>query len=187
VPRRDRVQRPEPRGRPLLDAKFRADDRLSTALLAFPHRFGDFVDLDVPEDRWLWPLGDGAGALVVRRGDGPGSPLGYAFASDGTAARGIGLRTEVVDDGPEPDGFFTHEWTLAKFYFVREPARWPLELEERVAERLGDTIEQAAARAGLAVDDLALVQTGFLYPAPPSGCATGSASKGGCGCTTPRG
>ena len=148
----------------LLDAKFRADHRLRTALLVFPHRFSDFVDLETPEDRWLWPLSDGAGALVLRRGNGPGTPLGHAFASDGTAARSIGIRTEVVDDGPEPDGFFQHEWALAKYYFVREPSRWAEHLELRVAEQLADTIERAAARAGLGLDDLAVVQTGFLYP-----------------------
>ena len=148
----------------LLDAKFRADDRLRTALLVFPHRFSDFVDLETPEDRWLWPLSDGAGALAVRRGNGPGTPLGYAFASDGTAARQIGIRTEVVDDGPEPDGFFQHEWALAKYYFVREPSRWAEHLELRVAEQLADTIERAAARAALELGDLRAVQTGFLYP-----------------------
>ena len=43
----------------LLDAKFRTNDRLRTALLHFPHRFSDFVDLETPENRWLWPLSDG--------------------------------------------------------------------------------------------------------------------------------
>jgi len=148
----------------LLRAKFRADERLSTALLVFPHRFSDFADTDVPEDRWLWPLSDGAGALVLRRGSGPGAPLGSAFASDGTAARSIGLRSEVVDEGPDPDGFFNHEWALAKYYFLRDPEAWPLEFEVRVATRLADTIERAAARAGLGLDDLAVVQTGYLYP-----------------------
>jgi 3-oxoacyl-[acyl-carrier-protein] synthase III len=148
----------------LLGAKFRADDRLRTALLVFPHRFSDFVDMSATEDRWLWPLSDGAGALVIRRGAGPGAPLGHAFASDGTAARAIGLRTEVVDDGPEPDGFFHHEWALAKYYFVRDPDTWPSRVEARVAERLAATIEEAAARAAVRLEDVSTVQTGFLYP-----------------------
>ena len=148
----------------LLGAKFRADERLSTALLVFPHRFSDFVDLGVPQDRWLWPLSDGAGALLVRRGDGPETPLACAFASDGTAARSIGLRTEVVDEGPEPDGFFSHDWALAKYYFLRDAAAWAPQHEARVAERLADTIQRAAAHAGLGVDELAVVQAGFPYP-----------------------
>jgi 3-oxoacyl-[acyl-carrier-protein] synthase III len=147
----------------VLDAKFRSDDRLRTALVVFPHRFSDLVDLETPDDRWLWPLSDGAGALVIRRGNGPVTPLGYAFASDGTAARCIGMRMEVVDDGPEPDGFFRHEWALARYYFVREPSQWP-QFEARIAKRLADTIEQAASRATLDLDDLGTVQTGFLYP-----------------------
>lgn len=148
----------------LLDAKFRANDRLRTALLVFPHRFSDFVDLETPEHRWLWPLSDGAGALVLRRGNGPGTPLGHAFASDGTAGRSIGMRAEVIDDGPEPDGFFHHQWALAKYYFLRDPDGWPAQFEARIVERLADTIEQAAARASLKLDDLSAVQTGFLYP-----------------------
>jgi 3-oxoacyl-[acyl-carrier-protein] synthase III len=148
----------------LLGAKFHADDRLQTALLVFPHRFSDCVDMSATEDRWLWPLSDGAGALVIRRGAGPGAVLGHAFASDGTAARAIGLRTEVVDDGPEPDGFLHHEWALAKYYFVRDPDTWPSRVEARVAERLAATIEAAAARADVRLEDVSTVQTGFLYP-----------------------
>ncbi len=136
----------------------------------------DNVDLSNPHTTWMANISDGAGAmlvrrdaqlagaLAVRRGNGPGTPLGYAFASDGTAARQIGIRTEVVDDGPEPDGFFQHEWALAKYYFVREPSRWAEHLELRVAEQLADTIERAAARAALELGDLRAVQTGFLYP-----------------------
>lgn len=148
----------------LLGAKFRADDRLEHALLVFPHRFSDFVDLEAGDDRWLWPLSDGAGALVVSRGAGPGSPLAHAFASDGTAGRGIGMRTEVVDEGPEPDGFFSHEWALAKYYFVREPESWPGAFAAHAADRLCETIERAAARAGIGLDEVSAVQTGFLYP-----------------------
>jgi 3-oxoacyl-[acyl-carrier-protein] synthase III len=148
----------------LLDAKFRADQGLRTALLVFPHRFSDFADLDAPQDRWLWPLSDGAGALVLRRGNGPGTPLGHAFASDGTAARSIALRTDVVDDGPEPDGFFRHEWALAKYYSIRDLEHWVQQLETGIVERLADTIERATASAALELDDLGAVQTGFLYP-----------------------
>jgi 3-oxoacyl-[acyl-carrier-protein] synthase III len=148
----------------LVDAKFRADERLDTVLLVFPHRFSDFADLDAPEDRWLWPLSDGAGALVLRRGNGPGTSLGSAFACDGAAARSIALRLDVVDDGPEPDGFFHHEWALAKYYFVRDLDDWPRQLETRIVGRLADTIERATERAALDLDDLGAVQTGFLYP-----------------------
>ena len=148
----------------LLDAKFRVDDRLHNALVVFPHRFSDFVDVEDYAGRWLWPLGDGAGALVVRRGDGVGTPLGHAFASDGTAGRAIGLRTEVVDDGISPDDFFSHEWALAKYYFLRDPVGWPHQFEQRAAERLAETLDLASQRAGLRLADLAVVQTGFLYP-----------------------
>jgi len=148
----------------LLDAKFRADERPKAALLVCPHRFSDFVDLETPEDSWLWPLSDGAGALVVRRGSGPGALLGSAFASDGTAARRMGVRLDVVDDGPEPEGFFRHEWALAKYYFLREPNASPEQFEARVADRLTGTIQRATDRAGLALADLAAVQTGFLHP-----------------------
>jgi 3-oxoacyl-[acyl-carrier-protein] synthase III len=148
----------------LLNAKFRTDEWRRTALLVFPHRFSDFVDLEAREHRWLWPLSDGAGALVVRRGHGPGRPLGHAFASDGSGERSIGMRSEVVDDGPEPDGFFRHEWALAKYYYLHDPDAWPAEFEARAVERLADTVERAAARASVELDALGAVQTGFLYP-----------------------
>lgn len=148
----------------LLAAKFAFNDRINTALLVFPHRFSDLVDVRNTSDQWLWPMSDGAGALVVRRGAGAGTPLGYAAASDGTAGRAIGLRTEVVDEGPDPDGFFDHEWALATYCFVRDPARWPAAFNDLTVERLTQVIRLAAARAELEVADLARVQTGFLAP-----------------------
>ncbi len=148
----------------LISAKFAVDDRIDTALLIFPHRFSDVVDIRDTNDQWLWPISDGAGALVVRRGQGPVAPLRYAAASEGTAERAIGLRTEVVDDGPDPEGFFDHEWALARYYFVRDPAGWPEAFRSMAVNRLTEVIQLAATRSGVALEDIALVQTGFLYP-----------------------
>ncbi|HEY5882161.1 MAG TPA: hypothetical protein VIU11_24845 [Nakamurella sp.] len=148
----------------LLAAKFAVDDRVDTALLVFPHRFSDVVDIRDAGDQWLWPISDGAGALVVHRGPGVGSSLGYAAASAGTAGRAIGLRTEVVDDGPEPDGFFDHEWALARYYFVRDPAGWPEAFRQSAVTGLSRVIRAAVGRAGLDLADIVRVQTGFLYP-----------------------
>ena len=167
----------------LLGAKFHADDRLQTALLVFPHRFSDCVDMSATEDRWLWPLSDGAGALVIRRGAGPGAVLGHAFASDGTAARAIGLRTEVVDDGPEPDGFLHHEWALAKYYFVRDPDTWPSRVEARVAERLAATIEAPRPAPTCASRTSRPCRPAFCTPASPPGSGSASVSGGGCAST----
>jgi 3-oxoacyl-[acyl-carrier-protein] synthase III len=148
----------------ILAAKFKLDDRRKATLMTFPHRFSDFVDPTIPRDRWLAPLGDGGAALVVKR-DAPGIvPLGHAFWSGGSGGRGIGLRTEVVDEGPTPDDFFQHEWALAKYYFLRDPDAWYAQYKATIVAKLAHVIQEAAARSSLPLDQVPLVQCGYLYP-----------------------
>jgi 3-oxoacyl-[acyl-carrier-protein] synthase III len=87
----------------VLKAKFAVDARRQIALLLLPHRFSDMVDLTRPGDRWLWPLGDGGVALVVKReGDG-WAPLA---AADRPVRRG---RRRPLPGGVLREGVGAHQ------------------------------------------------------------------------------
>jgi 3-oxoacyl-[acyl-carrier-protein] synthase-3 len=148
----------------VLKAKFAVDARRQIALLLLPHRFSDMVDLTRPGDRWLWPLGDGGVALVVKReGDG-WAPLDHAFATDGAASRLLTVRCDVADEGPYPEGFYEKEWALIKWFTLRDPDRWYADYRERAGRHLPAVILEAVKRSGLRLEDVACVQAGYLYP-----------------------
>lgn len=148
----------------VLKAKFAADARRQVALLLLPHRFSDMVDLTRPGDRWLWPIGDGGVALVVKRtGDGL-EILDHAFATDGTACRLLTVQSEVADEGPCPEGFYEKEWAIFKWFTLRDPERWYADYHERAGRLLPAVILAAVERSGLRLAEVACVQAGYLYP-----------------------
>lgn len=150
-------------------AKFHADERRNTILLAVHHRFSDLVDAQRPADLWHWPTSDGAAALVLRR-DGAGPQLlGHAFASEGRGSGLMALRRETIDEGPDPTSWFEHEWAQAKYLTFRDAEAWYADYRERCVRRLPQVVEQAVRRAGLGMDEVARVQAGFLFPDIASG------------------
>lgn len=145
-------------------ARFRTDASVDAALLTFYQRYSDLGDLRGNRDPWTWPIGDGGGAVVLRRGgEGPGY-LASAFASEGRAARLMTLRILAVDEGPNPDGWFDQQWAHAKFFALRDADKWYADYRERAARLLPQVVEEAVRRAGLRLDDVARVQAGFLFP-----------------------
>jgi 3-oxoacyl-[acyl-carrier-protein] synthase III len=148
----------------VLRAKFATDARRQVALLLLPHRFSDMVDFKSPGARWLWPLGDGGVALVVKR-EGEGCAiLDHAFATDGAASRLLTVQSELADEGPCPEGFYDKEWAIIKWFTLRDPDRWYADYCERASRRLPIVILEAVKRSGLRLEDVACVQAGYLYP-----------------------
>jgi 3-oxoacyl-[acyl-carrier-protein] synthase III len=152
-------------------AKFAADARRNVALVAVQQRASDLIDLSAAKDRWLWPMGDGGAAVVVRR-TGPGIvPLGHAFAHEGRASKQLSTRFDIVDEGPAPQDFFVHEWAQQKYITLRDADVWYPDFRDRALRRLPEVIQLAVQRSGLRLDDIALVQAGFLYPEIADGVA----------------
>lgn len=148
----------------VLRAKFATDARRQVALLLLPHRFSDMVDFTRPGGHWLWPLGDGGVALVVKR-EGEGCAiLDHAFATDGAASRLLTVQSELADEGPCPEGFYDKDWALIKWFTLRDPDRWYADYHERASRRLPIVILEAVKRSGLRLEDVACVQAGYLYP-----------------------
>jgi 3-oxoacyl-[acyl-carrier-protein] synthase III len=148
----------------VLRAKFATDARRQVALLLLPHRFSDMVDFTRPGWHWLWPLGDGGVALVVKRaGDGL-TILDHAFATDGAASRLLTVQSELADEGPCPEGFYDKEWAIIKWFTLRDPDRWYADYRERASRSLPIVILEAVKRSGLRLEDVACVQAGYLYP-----------------------
>ncbi|MCA1812427.1 MAG: hypothetical protein LC624_00560 [Halobacteriales archaeon] len=148
----------------LARAKFHADPGLRNVLVVAHQRQADLVDPRAAQDQPLWPIGDGAAALVLRR-DAPGpAVLGHAFHTDGRGSPLLGMRSMVVDEGPNPDSFYEQQWAMAKFLTVRDAAAWRADYRQRAARQLPALVRTAAERAGLRADAFARVLGGFLYP-----------------------
>jgi 3-oxoacyl-[acyl-carrier-protein] synthase III len=148
----------------LLHARMANDASIQAALLTFYQRYSDLCDPVGNRDPWTWPMGDGGGALVVRRGAPGPALLGTAFASEGRAARQMSIRILAIDEGPNPDGWFDQKWAHAKFYALRDAEKWWQDHRERASRRLPEVVRTAVQRAGLRLDDVARVQCGFLHP-----------------------
>lgn len=148
----------------ILAARFRSDPTVDTALLTFYQRYSDLADPRGNKDPWTWPIGDGGGALMLRRGAPGPQVLGHAFASEGRAARLMTLRVLAVDEGPHPGSWFDQQWGHAKYFALRDADKWYADYRERAVRRLAEVIGKAVERSGLRLDEVARVQTGFLYP-----------------------
>lgn len=147
----------------VLSAKFAADPRLRTALLVAPHRWSDVAPAQREEDRWLWPLSDGAAALVVQR-DGHGWELrGHAFATEGRGSMLLGIEQQVLDEGPNPGGFYDQQWAVAKSFTLRDEDAWRRDVEDRWSRLLPRVVGRAVERAGMRLGEVR-IQAGFLYP-----------------------
>ena len=69
-----------------------ADPDLETALIVGGYRNGDFIDFADPTTSFMYNLGAGAGAFLVRRGHEANEILGVQIATDGSMARDVGVR-----------------------------------------------------------------------------------------------
>jgi 3-oxoacyl-[acyl-carrier-protein] synthase-3 len=70
----------------------RADAELETALIVGGYRNGDLVDYTDAAASFLYNLGAGAGALLLRKGHERNLVLGTHIVTDGSMARDVGVR-----------------------------------------------------------------------------------------------
>jgi 3-oxoacyl-[acyl-carrier-protein] synthase-3 len=70
----------------------RADDELNTVLICGGYRNGDLVDYGDPGASFMYNLGAGAGALIVRQGHARNLVLGTHIVTDGSMSRDVGVR-----------------------------------------------------------------------------------------------
>lgn len=68
-----------------------ADPDLRTVLIAGGYRNGDFIDYRDPAVSFMYDLGAGAGALILRRGHDKHVLLGSHIVTDGSLSRDVGV------------------------------------------------------------------------------------------------
>jgi 3-oxoacyl-[acyl-carrier-protein] synthase-3 len=69
-----------------------ADPDVETVLIVGGYRNGDLIDFKDPTTSFMYNLGAGAGAFLVRRGYEKNLILGVQIATDGSMARDVGVR-----------------------------------------------------------------------------------------------
>lgn len=69
-----------------------ADPELRTAMIVGGYRNGDFLDYRDPAVSFMYNLGAGAGAFLVRRDHPSNHLLGFHIMTDGSMARDVGVR-----------------------------------------------------------------------------------------------
>lgn len=69
-----------------------ADSDIETVLICGGYRNGDLVNYQDPGASFLYNLGAGAGALLLRRGHAQNQVLGTHIITDGSMARDVGVR-----------------------------------------------------------------------------------------------
>jgi len=148
----------------VMRSRMLSDPQIHTAMVSTHHRFGDMVDRTLAKDQWIWPIGDGAACVVMQRGGKGPVPLAHAFHSEGRGSKQLTLRQDYVDEGPEPDSWFTHEWAQWKYFTLRKPDAWYEDYKARAQRWLPAVVDQAVERAGLRMEQVARVQAGFLFP-----------------------
>ncbi|MDE2149715.1 MAG: 3-oxoacyl-ACP synthase [Gammaproteobacteria bacterium] len=127
----------------------RADLAIDTVLVAGGYRNCDLVDYRDPNVRFLYSLGAGGGAAVVRRKGAGFELLGSAFVTDGSFSEDVivpvgGTRRPLTADN-------VGDYRLR----VTDPAGMKRRLEPKSLDNFVAVVETACERSGIAVAHLA--------------------------------
>ncbi|MDZ7801000.1 MAG: 3-oxoacyl-ACP synthase [Trueperaceae bacterium] len=124
-----------------------ADDRVSVVLVAGGYRNGDLIDYRDPNVRFMYALGAGGGAMVVRRGAGH-AILRSHIVTDGSFS--LDVRVPVGGTVEPVTADNAHRFRLE----VPDPGGMKARLEERSLATFRDVITAAAADAGAEPADI---------------------------------
>ncbi|MBB6482533.1 3-oxoacyl-ACP synthase [Spirochaeta isovalerica] len=120
-----------------------------TALLVSGYRNGDMIDYSVPETSFMFDIGAGGSAMVLRKDLGRNEILGSAFKGDGSFSQGCivkagGSRNWPVK--PEDAGKFRFE--------IDDVEDFKKKLGERTLPNFYKVIRESLAKGGLTDEDL---------------------------------
>lgn len=88
-------------GMRLAEALMLSDPAINTVLLAGGYRNGDLIDYQNERVRFMYNLGAGGGAMLLRKNLGRNRVLGSAIRIDGQLAETVGVRGGGTAAGPE--------------------------------------------------------------------------------------
>lgn len=118
----------------------RSDPEIRTVLIAGGYRVSDFVDLSNPRTSFMYNIGAGAGAMLLRRGWDRNEVLGSHVIADGSLSRSVVVPGSGTMAGPA-DGA-----PLA--FDVLDPDRMKATLDARSMENWVRCVDEALRKSG---------------------------------------
>jgi 3-oxoacyl-[acyl-carrier-protein] synthase-3 len=128
------------------------DERIQTVLVAGGYRNGDLIDYTDPNVRFMYNLGAGGGAALLRRGLVKNQLLGSSLVTDGAFSRDVIVPVGGTCTPLTPDNL--HDYRLE----VPDPAGMKARLEERSLTNFVSVVQDAAERSNFTeIDYLAIL------------------------------
>lgn len=119
----------------------RSDPEIRTVLIAGGYRVSDFIDLSNPRTSFMYNIGSGAGAMLLRRGWERNEVLGSHVIADGSLSRSV-----VVPGSGTMGGGAGGGAPLA--FDVLEPERMKERLDARSMENWVRCVDEALRKSG---------------------------------------
>lgn len=124
-----------------------ADPEVDTVLVAGGYRNGDLIDFHDPDVRFMYNLGAGGGAAVVRRGAGH-EIVGTQVVTDGSFSLDVKVPVGGTVEPLRPDNVDRYRLQVA------DPAQMKARLETKSLSTFLDVVEQACRKAGAEPADI---------------------------------
>ncbi|MFA5890706.1 MAG: 3-oxoacyl-ACP synthase [Actinomycetota bacterium] len=130
-----------------------ADENLRSVLLVGAAKESHLIDFDNPRARFMFTFGDGAVAVLMRRGHDRNHVLGSSLYTDGSFAEFV----RVPGGGSAHPA--SHETVDARMHFldVSDPAEMKRRLDPVSTKNFVRVAREAAERSGLDLSDVSLV------------------------------
>ncbi|KGP71080.1 3-oxoacyl-ACP synthase [Pontibacillus yanchengensis] len=125
-----------------------ADDDINTVLLAGGYRNGDFINYQNPRTRFMYNLGAGGGAIVLKRGHTQNRLLESSLISDGSFSEDV-----VVVAGGTKHPLTIHNMDQYELD-VLDPEGMKQRLEQKSMQNFLHVIRQALSKSGYNEQDI---------------------------------
>jgi 3-oxoacyl-[acyl-carrier-protein] synthase III len=135
-------------GMKLAEALMVANDEINTVLLAGGYRNGDFIDYKNPRVSFMYNLGAGGGAMLLRKNHTHNQVLGSDLLVDGLLSETVG-----VPGGGTRSGLHNHDDRLYQLD-VLDPETMKTRLNEVSTANFIEVVRRACARGGYATDQI---------------------------------
>lgn len=126
-----------------------ANEHYRTVVLASGYRNGDMIDYGVKETSFMFDLGAGGAAVVLRKDLGRNEILGTSFRGDGSFAEDC-----VVEVGGASKWPMSPEDSSRMHFVVRDVESFKTKLGERTLPNFYHVIDEALTRSGLTRSDI---------------------------------
>lgn len=126
------------------------DDSLNLVLLAGGYRNGDLINFENPNTRFMFNLGAGGGAIILKKGHDKNHVLTSHLLTDGAFSEDViipvgGTKNPLTEDASQGESMY---------FDVPDPAGMKARLEEKSMQNFILCIEKALEKGGLKKNDI---------------------------------